>query len=840
MSYDNITIATAMRQIRNNELVLPAIQRDFVWSAERIYRFLDSLLRGYPIGTLLFWNTKQRIQFREFVKDKTDDTRYTFQIKDAGRRGTMVLDGQQRLQSLYLALQGTHNREKLYFDVLSGNHSDDVSEARYQFKFLLPPLAIDLNKSNSGIQFWIPLSEIYNCQDVPERRRLAERYIEQSGIDRISENSHRLADNVEIAHSKLRTETILSHYTIDLDYGEDSASTPVDEILEIFVRTNSGGQVLSKSDLMFSLMQLRWEGAADNIEDLLAEVNTADLTFDKDFVLRCALVCCGQGARYDVDKLRDEAIVARIETEFMKLARAITNAIHFLRHVAKIRDERILGSRNSIIPFVYYLFHRMQQEPGDEANQLAMKHALYLGLMTSAFSRYVESRIDGVIREVFDPARFAGVAGFPLAGFRAYIRQREGRDRIDNWVLQRNITLLMNILEGGPILPSGQRRYRPEVDHIFPTSKLAEHGYDNEEINDFANLRLISKIDNIWKSNRDPANYFTNYPGLAEQYLIPTELLTYEQYPEFLLVRRRKIWRRIQEFLGLVEDDLPTEDRIVPGEENKVIDQLERQLRDLINEQLSAVAEGDYWTSLIPADVKEGVKQRIEGELARNPGKSWSDYATGRSRLDFCDVSDYETIIQTRINWPLFESTLKSRGEFQRHMSAVRRFRNSVKHGRPTDPVERLSGEAGILWLRRAFNIQPDEPEPVTPPPPIELNDGGDQPTPEDFHRLFTRMPVSRGHRQLYKALYDAGDAGLTYADLAKVMNRTHHQLVGVIGSLGVRVNNTPGYGQIKHPGGNMLFVWRRNENKWSIRLQPEARAALERLNPDWLHEMTP
>ena len=72
MSYDNTTIASAMRQIKNSELVLPAIQRDFVWSSERIYNFLDSLMRGYPIGMLLFWNTRQRIQYREFIKDKTD------------------------------------------------------------------------------------------------------------------------------------------------------------------------------------------------------------------------------------------------------------------------------------------------------------------------------------------------------------------------------------------------------------------------------------------------------------------------------------------------------------------------------------------------------------------------------------------------------------------------------------------------------------------------------------------------------------------------------------------------------------------------------------------------
>ena len=69
MSYDSTTVATIVSRISNGELVLPAIQRDFVWDPDRMFNFLDSWMRGYPFGTLLFWNTKGRLQYRSFVRD---------------------------------------------------------------------------------------------------------------------------------------------------------------------------------------------------------------------------------------------------------------------------------------------------------------------------------------------------------------------------------------------------------------------------------------------------------------------------------------------------------------------------------------------------------------------------------------------------------------------------------------------------------------------------------------------------------------------------------------------------------------------------------------------------
>ena len=839
MSYKSMTVASAMRKIESKELILPAIQRDFVWSPGQIYGFLDSLMRGYPFGTLLFWNTSQRVQYREFDRDRAKDAHYAFCVKEEGKPGTMVLDGQQRLQSLYLSLYGNLDGRHLYFDGLSGVDPQDASEAKYHFEFMTAQQAEERNRQQQGQQHWVRFGEIHECPDIPHRHQLVKTYIAQSGVNADSDASTRLAANVEIALFKLKAEEILNHYTIDPEYGLGGALTSIDEILEIFVRINSGGQVLSKSDLMFSLMQLHWEGAAESIDDLLdelGEIGGGHLDFDKDFVLRCALVCCGRGARYSVDKLRDVDTVDKIKSEFPRIVEALRSCVDFLVRDARILDSRILGSYNTLIPFVYFVYRQQDQRLRGEAMRREIKYTLYLSLMTSLFSRYAESRIDTFIREVLDPALQASPAEFPLEKVCAFAEQREGRAQIDDWLLQRNVRLLMNILEGGTILPVGQRRHRPEVDHIFPASKLREASLPEDQVNHFANFRLISKRDNIWKSNQDPEPYFLANPGVAEQYLIPTDLLDYSRYIEFLSSRRAMIWKRVHTFLG---GPIP----VVTPTDDKAIDRWEQQLRDLIDRRLSEALGQNFWKQAIPGQIKQGIKDRIDQQISLHPEQSWQDYATGKSRLAFCDVSDYEVIVCTKANWPLFEGDFgKQRGEFERHISAVRRFRNSVKHSRPIDEVEKMGAEAGLLWFQRVLDAVdpvslPEEPVRTEP----ETQPEAGTPTPADYHLLLTRIPVSRGQQQLYKALYDADDQSLTHAKLITTMGRRDmRDLSGVLGALGRRVNGTPGYAKTHRPATDMVLDWEQIDGLWHMRLKPEMRRALEELNPGWLYKMTP
>ena len=122
---------------------MPNIQRPFVWSEEQICRLFDSVLRQYPISTLLIWKTKAEVLHRKFIdhyKEKYNQSLSDFMVPANKEKKCLVLDGQQRLQSLYIGLCGTYEGKQLFFDILSGIVSapDDMC---FKFDFLEPSSA---------------------------------------------------------------------------------------------------------------------------------------------------------------------------------------------------------------------------------------------------------------------------------------------------------------------------------------------------------------------------------------------------------------------------------------------------------------------------------------------------------------------------------------------------------------------------------------------------------------------------------------------------------------------------------------------------------------------------
>ncbi len=126
MKYESKKISEVVTELNIN-FFLPHIQRELVWTDKQIYRLFDSLLRGYPIGTFLFWkiqDKKDEIAKLEFIKDyKKKESKNSVNSEIDKPYYWLVLDGQQRLQSFYIALRGSYDNRELYLDVLSDNSS---------------------------------------------------------------------------------------------------------------------------------------------------------------------------------------------------------------------------------------------------------------------------------------------------------------------------------------------------------------------------------------------------------------------------------------------------------------------------------------------------------------------------------------------------------------------------------------------------------------------------------------------------------------------------------------------------------------------------------------------
>ena len=343
------TIKSLIADINNEDadgggLWLPNIQRLFVWSEDQIERLFDSVVRQYPLPSMMLWKTKEALRHRKFI----DQYYENIDLKTLYRPTTkkpkkLVLDGQQRLQSLYLGLKGSLDGRVLHFDLLGGEvlAPEDI---RYRFSFL---------SSEEAKWPMVPFgSLIYSKQLAGE---IAKDLVTEHGANISEEDLVKLTRNIERAKREFEVTEALLYQEID---GTDEDNQFVfEDIVEIFIRANSGGTKLSKSDLMFTLLTSNWETADIEMQEFLTEINGTQFEFDRDFVLKASLVVLNLGARYEVDKLRDEKLKSKITDVWEE----ITDAVRFTRDVLVsktfIRSDKALTSYNALMPIIYFRYH---------------------------------------------------------------------------------------------------------------------------------------------------------------------------------------------------------------------------------------------------------------------------------------------------------------------------------------------------------------------------------------------------------------------------------------------------------------------------------------------------
>lgn len=240
---------------------LPNIQRPFVWSEEQMARLFDSIMREYPISTLLVWKTKEPVKHRKFIDNYRRDVKLsTYFVPDNERSKLMVLDGQQRLQSLYIGLKGSYEGRELYFDLMSGSKvaPEDI---RFRFAF---------KDSTTAVWPWVRFKEIVfttNRLDMQIAQGLAKTAPAKLSDDDLVT----LQLNVARARQEFVNGDNITYQ--ELDGIDNPDAYEPDDIVEIFIRANSGGTKLGKSDLLFSLLTSSWDAADGEMESLLEDLN---------------------------------------------------------------------------------------------------------------------------------------------------------------------------------------------------------------------------------------------------------------------------------------------------------------------------------------------------------------------------------------------------------------------------------------------------------------------------------------------------------------------------------------------------------------------------------------
>lgn len=584
MSYQTaLTIESVVRDIDAKKYLLPSIQREFVWSTKQIEKLFDSIMMDYPINAFLFWKVpKEKVQefsFYEFLRNY-HQTKGRHNPK-ADLNGSddiiAILDGQQRMTSLYIGLKGSyaykmaHKRwdnpqayptRKLYLNLLAESEDADLT---YDFSFLTNAEVKSMNdeKDPNGNRayFWYLVGDILNIKEEFEINNV------------LFDNDLNMHPQAKFANKALfRLFTVIRRNQTISYYLEES--TELDKVLNIFIRVNSGGTTLSYSDLLLSFATAQWESrdAREELNQFMDEVNLIGRGFNvgKDIILKSCLVLSGfTDISFKVDNFNRSNMLV-IENNWDDLTSAFRMAIELIASFGFSREN--ITSNNLIIPIAYYI-----KSVGIPANFVSSssysedRKLIKKWFVASLLNRVFSFMPDGLlkpVRTIIDN----NPGSFPFDKIADFFRGTNRDiiftdDIIDNLLWTKygsgDILVVLSIL-----YPWADLKNNFHIDHIYPKSKftrkrlikrgIPETALDNYigNVNYIGNLQLLEATPNEEKNNKDFDEWLSEtytdageLKAYKEKHYIPDVDLSFTNFEEFLAEREKLIVKALKKEL---------------------------------------------------------------------------------------------------------------------------------------------------------------------------------------------------------------------------------------------------------------------------------------------------
>lgn len=571
MAYEKKSIRAIIDDVNSRRVYLPAIQRKYVWADSQITRLMDSIMLGYPIGTFLFWKVKKTIvnqkeySMYEFIKDYHERDMYKnpaapqpFSVGSGDETIWAVLDGQQRLTSLYMALQGSTSRKvpkkrwknddafpkkELYFDLHSEKTDDDIS---YDFRFLTAEEAAK-NKDN---KLWYLVKDILKYSDEDSLKEV----ISHNGWT----NDELAAKNILLLYTKLVNNKIINYFEVEKD--------SIDSVLDIFVRVNSGGTVLSKSDLLFSTIVSHWDKARDEIDKLLSEINKKGegFKFSNDFIMRTCLYLLDMSVALKVETFKKDSVL-KIKENWEAIRKAIKDTVDLLNEFGFNSENMI--SYVAVSPMVYY---RYKGGNFDSSSKAELRKYIVIAQVRQIFGTASNSALTS-IREALKaaPANSFSMANLNAVRFTGDRSLRYKADEIDAMFdtfekIDARTFMLLSLLY--PNLKYSQKGFHQ--DHMHPYTGFEESKIDGlilpngtvidddtkedwrRRRNTLANLQLLEGRENESKNATPLVDWLKVTENRENAKYLPCDI-SYElsNFEEFMEKRQELMSKALKDIL---------------------------------------------------------------------------------------------------------------------------------------------------------------------------------------------------------------------------------------------------------------------------------------------------
>lgn len=583
-----ITIERVLTGIQNRHYVLPAIQREFVWDRDQIATLFDSLMRGYPIGSFLFWkveaDTADEYVFYDFIRDYHELNRpYAPTVKlPPGRPTTAILDGQQRLTALNIGLFGSHAErlprkwknnpenypEKRLYLAIDQTRRDEDLGLEYDLRFLTKQEAAPADEEPDR---WFPVSDVLRFENSGPSiyQEIQDRNLGDSEAFQILYDLYRA----------IREREFINYYL-------EEAQDP-DKVLDIFVRVNSAGTVLSYSDLLLSMATNQWQerDAREEVRSLVDAVNDVGygFSFSKDRLLKAGLVLIDvNDIAFKVSNFT-RANMLTLEQNWDEVRSSILLAAQLLASFGF--SDRTLTADSVITPVAYYLKQRRMGSSYLESS----KHAPDREVMRQWVTRSLVKRgvwgsgLDTLLGRLREVVREHGSTSFPRKELERAMGALGKSLTLDDAEIDELLDLKYNARRSFPVLAllySGLDLTKQfHEDHVFPRSKftkrrLRDAGVPESQVDDYRarvdqlpNLQLLQGGPNVEKSDTDPAAW-VNGPHFPteekrQRYLQDNDLdglpLELDKFLTFFEGRRARMRDRLMSLLGPEVSELAAE-----------------------------------------------------------------------------------------------------------------------------------------------------------------------------------------------------------------------------------------------------------------------------------------
>lgn len=571
--FDNIPskVADLLTDVKNGRIGLPDLQRPFVWKDNKVRELLDSMMKGYPIGYIMLWSSPEEYDNTGYI-GKND--------KIYNRPDDLVIDGQQRLTALLASLYGVTIRDKNYKE----------RKIRISFNPLTREFAVWTQAYERDSEWISEISKVFEADKEHSISKFRKAFIRSANEGRLKNNEPELTEDEEdIIEENINDLLNLGIYS--LPTLKINAKADEEDVADIFVRVNSGGQNLTEKNFIETLISVYDNEVHNKINKFCAESRIpADgtsynqiLLADPSHLIRMAVGLGFRRARLRYaymllrgKNLKTGEITQEVRQEnlaiFKKSLDTVTNLnnwhgfMNLFSLAGYLKGSLVTSSNAVVFSYVLYLIGKYDYKvPSVELNKIISKW-IFMSTITGFYSGSTETEVEkqfADLRNIHNSSEFVEYLNSVISNrftddYFKYSLPAELNSSSATSPAWYGYVAAINVLNT-PMLFSttplskyfvlGTSGGKNSIDkhHIFPKNYLAKIGYDDDrDRNQIANFTYLDYTTNIDISDKPPIEYVSEYRKklgedgyklACEQNALPKNFENLS-YPEFLKQRR--------------------------------------------------------------------------------------------------------------------------------------------------------------------------------------------------------------------------------------------------------------------------------------------------------------